>query len=78
MSVGTTNYQPPASVAGLQRLGMGTALVGVVFTIVELGQFLLPTRIPDPTDILLGMIGAYAGLVAGRWVGSAQAVGGRR
>jgi hypothetical protein len=34
VSVGTTNYQPPASVAGLQRLGMGTALVGVVFTIV--------------------------------------------
>ena len=30
----TETYQPPASLGGLQRLGMGAALVGVVVTII--------------------------------------------
>jgi hypothetical protein len=34
VTVATDNFQPPASVGGLQRLGMGAALVGVVLTIV--------------------------------------------
>jgi hypothetical protein len=32
--VATETYQPPATVGGIQRLGMGAALVGVVLTIV--------------------------------------------
>ena len=29
--------------------------------VMELGQFFLPSRIPDLTDVLLGMLGAWAG-----------------
>jgi glycopeptide antibiotics resistance protein len=44
------------------------ALAAVVFALVELGQFFLPTRIPDPTDVLMGIAGACAGIALGRWV----------
>ena len=46
-------------------------LAGFVFGAVELGQFLLPTRVPDPTDVLLGVAGAAVGLRVGMWVSPA-------
>jgi VanZ family protein len=39
-----------------------------VFGAIELGQFFLPTRSPDTTDILTGMVGTFAGLSLGRWL----------
>ena len=44
------------------------AATGLVFAIVELGQFFLPTRTPNPTDVILGVIGAFLGLKVGHWV----------
>lgn len=41
---------------------------GSVFGVLEAGQFFLPTRSPDPTDVLVGVFGTFAGLQAGRWV----------
>jgi VanZ family protein len=41
-----------------------------LFGLVESGQFFLPARVPDPTDVLLGLAGMYAGLVLGRWLQS--------
>jgi VanZ family protein len=39
-----------------------------LFGILEAGQFFLPTRSPDPTDVLVGVVGTLAGLRAGRWL----------
>lgn len=39
-----------------------------VFGAIEVGQFFLPARVPDPTDVLVGVAGAYAGLVLGGWL----------
>ena len=44
-------------------------VAAVVFAIVELGQFFVRARIPDPTDVLLGLAGTYVGLRLGRWLG---------
>ena len=43
-------------------------MAGGVFTIIETGQFFLPTRSPDPTDVLVGMAGTAIGLTLGRWL----------
>lgn len=43
-------------------------LAAIVFGVVELGQFFLPTRIPDPTDVLMGVFGACLGIALGMWV----------
>ena len=40
----------------------------VVFGTIEFGQLFLPTRVADPTDILVGVGGMYAGLALGGWV----------
>ena len=39
------------------------AISAAIFLVVELGQVLLPTRIPDQTDIYIGIGGALAGVV---------------
>ena len=41
---------------------------GCIFTAIEGGQFFLPSRVPDPTDILVGMAGTGIGLAVGRWL----------
>jgi VanZ family protein len=41
---------------------------GIVFAAIELGQLFLPTRVPGPTDIFLGIIGSSLGLWIGRWL----------
>jgi VanZ family protein len=40
----------------------------IVFTVAELGQFFVPSRVPDPTDVLIGIGGSCAGLLLGNWV----------
>jgi VanZ family protein len=60
------------------RSGALTAMwmiaAAAVFGLLEAGQFLLPTRVPDPGDVLLGVAGAALGLALGRWLGSARTV----
>lgn len=48
-------------------------VVAGVLGVVEAGQLFLPTRIPDPTDVLIGVIGAYAGMSIAGWVRSGNA-----
>jgi VanZ family protein len=39
-----------------------------IFALIEMGQFFIPSRTPDPTDVLVGTVGVYLGLWLGRWV----------
>jgi VanZ family protein len=55
---------------------MFLAVVGCVLGLIEAGQLFLPTRIPDPTDVLVGFLAACGGLVMGRWVSSGRAPAG--
>jgi VanZ family protein len=48
-------------------VGIASILAVIFLTVVEAGQILLPTRYPDNTDILLGLIG----VLAGGWVARA-------
>jgi len=41
-----------------------------VFAALEAGQLLLPSRMADPTDVLVSVAGAAAGLWIGRWLRS--------
>lgn len=41
-----------------------------IFGVIEAGQLLLPSRTPDPTDVLVSVAGTAAGLWIGRWVRS--------
>jgi glycopeptide antibiotics resistance protein len=45
-----------------------TAAAAVIFSIVEVGQLFVPSRVPDPTDVLLGIAASLAGLALGRWL----------
>lgn len=44
------------------------AVAAVVFGTIEFGQLFLPSRVPDPTDVLVGVAGTAAGLWLGRWL----------
>lgn len=59
---------PPGSTAA--RLATGGALLfaGAFLAAIEAGQVLLPSRYPDPTDVLVGTIAAGAGLAITRWI----------
>lgn len=48
------------------------AAAALLFAMIEGGQFFLATRIPDPTDVLVGVGGVYAGLRLARWLQSAR------
>lgn len=41
---------------------------GTLFGLIEAGQLFVPSRIPDPTDVLIGIAGSGAGLWVGRWL----------
>lgn len=41
-----------------------------LFSVIELGQLLLPSRTPDPTDVLMSVLGCAGGLWVGRWLRS--------
>jgi VanZ family protein len=49
---------------------MWVSLSAAVFGAIELGQFFLPTRFPDPTDVWLGVLGAGLGVWLARWLRS--------
>jgi VanZ family protein len=44
----------------------------VIFGAIEAGQLFLPQRFPDPTDVIVGVAGAAAGLGLGRWLRGAR------
>ena len=41
-----------------------------VFTVIEVGQLFVRSRVPDPTDVVIGIFGTYLGLSLGRWLRS--------
>jgi VanZ family protein len=41
---------------------------GVLFAVIEGGQFALPARFPDTTDVYVGIAGTLLGLSIGRWL----------
>jgi glycopeptide antibiotics resistance protein len=43
-------------------------LTTVAFAVIEAGQLLLPSRNPDPTDVLVSVAGSLAGFRVGRWL----------
>jgi glycopeptide antibiotics resistance protein len=43
-------------------------LAAAIFAIIEAGQLVLPGRVPDPTDVLVGVVATYVGLRAGSWL----------
>ena len=54
-------------------LWIGWAIAfGAVFAIIEAGQFFLPSRIPAPTDVLTGTLGAVGGFALGQWLSSGR------
>ncbi len=40
----------------------------LVFSVTEFGQFFLPTRVPDPSDVGLGILGSAGGVWLVRWL----------
>jgi VanZ family protein len=63
------------ALVGLARRPAVFALVWVglsaaVFGGIELGQFFLPTRVPDPSDVWLGIGGSGLGIWLVRWLRS--------
>jgi glycopeptide antibiotics resistance protein len=60
-------WLPPATLRWIH--GVAVLLVsGALFTGIELGQLLVPTRVPDQTDIYIATAGAMAGLLAVRLI----------
>ena len=49
---------------------MWVMLAAVVFSAMEFGQFFLPTRVPDPSDVGLGIAGSAGGVWLVRWLQS--------
>jgi glycopeptide antibiotics resistance protein len=43
-------------------------VAAVVFGVIEAGQMLLPSRTPDPTDVLMSVAGSAAGFWIGWWL----------
>lgn len=54
---------------GRRRLWIAGWLLwaGLVIGVIEAGQLVLPSRHPDPTDVLVGLIGATSGLALTLW-----------
>jgi VanZ family protein len=42
--------------------------VTLMFTVIEAGQLFLPSRVPDPGDVMVGVASAMAGVWIGRWL----------
>ena len=45
-----------------------TVIALVIFTIFEIGQLFVPSRVPDATDIAIGLAGVMAGMKVGFWI----------
>ena len=57
--------------AGLPRRGINAIVLVLavgVFAIIEAAQLFLPTRVPDPTDVLTGTVGSVIGLAIAQWL----------
>jgi len=63
VALGTT---VPRWLVTLLWVGLST----IVFGAMELGQFFLPGRVPDPSDVGLGVLGAGLGVWLARWLRS--------
>ena len=50
-------------------------LAALVFSAMEFGQFFLPTRVPDPSDVGLGIAGSAGGVWLVRWLRAGFDVG---
>jgi glycopeptide antibiotics resistance protein len=57
---------PQTITAGL--LALITVVVASGFAVIEAGQLLLPSRVPDATDVYTGTVGTIVGLLIGRWL----------
>jgi VanZ family protein len=63
-----------ASAARTTQLSLGVlmaiwiALAAAFFGVVEAGQLFVPSRVPDPTDVLMGVAASLGGLWLGRWL----------
>lgn len=54
-------------------LWIGWAIAfATAFAIIEAGQFFLPSRIPAPTDVLTGTLGALGGFAIGQWLSAGR------
>jgi ribose/xylose/arabinose/galactoside ABC-type transport system permease subunit len=47
---------------------LAMAFCGLVLSAIEAGQLFLPSRVADPTDVLVGVFGAGIGLVLALWI----------
>jgi VanZ family protein len=47
---------------------VGLVVAAGVFGTIELGQLFLATRVPDPSDVLVGVSAAYGGMRLARWL----------
>lgn len=45
-----------------------TVLATAFFAIVEIGQLFVPSRVPDPADVMVGVAASLGGLFLGRWL----------
>lgn len=71
LGVAASYVVPPGALP--RRLLAGSALFGLaVFGMIEAGQFFLPGRFPDPTDVLVGALAMIAGLRLGVWLRATQ------
>lgn len=50
------------------RLALALTLAGLALGAIEIGQMFLPDRVPDPTDVLVGVIGSYGGCRLAAWL----------
>jgi VanZ family protein len=60
----TLDRQGPAALVATGWL----IAAALFFSGVEFGQLFLPTRSPDPTDVMVGVGGTALGLIIGRWL----------
>jgi VanZ family protein len=68
----------PSSQARRPIVVVGWFIVGAaIFAGIEFGQLFVPTRLPDPTDVLVGVTGVVAGLRVGSWLRSPEPAPGK-
>jgi VanZ family protein len=58
----------PSGVGSIAYAAVVLTAAALCFGLAELGQFFLPSRVPDPTDVLLGIGGSYVGILIGSWL----------
>ena len=64
---------PRRTKGSLTAIVSWTFLFVALFGVIELGQFFVRSRIPDPSDVYIGTLGALAGLLTGYWLSPGRA-----